>query len=424
MSDATFVREAGLTEVIDLVRNAESPAIGRILDQISVWSGPFRVHDGDLEIEGNFTVDPTPTLVWGNLTVKGTLIDGREGGQTLLVVLGDLTADNVVVRSALGVSGTVHVYGTLVASIQETRRAASECVVVGGAIHVNTLVNAGHWFHLMGLVDAEAVFGHFEDVEHSGYEAAELFESEYIDATSGAHGALDVPKVIAGLVAGKRVTKDAPTTRRRALFAALETLDERSAITLEDAGISEIPEEVFHAPNLRKLVLDFNEIYALPPRIRELKSLKDLSLDDAPLRALPDEIGELTNLEVLSLRFVKLKRLPPTFAALKNLRELYLTFSSLDGFPLELLELPRLEKVSLWHCTDDPDKLEAFIAHLSTMPSLRLLALCQGEIRSMPENLDQLAGLEELQIVDQRCSEAEIARIREVLPNVRLKTTA
>ena len=183
MSESTFVREAGLAEVIDLVRNANSTAIDRILDLISVWSGPFRIHDGDVEVDGNFTVDPTPTIVWGNLTVKGTLVDGREGGQTLLVVLGDPTADNVVVRGARGISGTVHVYGTLVASIQEARRAASECVVVGGAIHVNTLVNAGHWFHLMGLVDAEAVFGHFEDVEHSGYSGG----SECIAACNRQH---------------------------------------------------------------------------------------------------------------------------------------------------------------------------------------------------------------------------------------------
>lgn len=424
MNDATLVREAGLAEVVDLVKNTDSPARQRILDMVNTWSGPFLFRDGDVDHKGNFVVDHVPTIIWGNLTVHGALVDGREGGQTLLVVLGDLTADRVVLRSALGVAGQLHVYETLFAALPDVRKSTAECVAVGGALHVNTLVNAGHWFRLFGRVDAEVVFGHLEELDHSGYEAAELFEPEYLDMTSGVHGALNISKIIEGLIAGKAVVKEAPTTRRKVLFAALETLEERSSITLEDAGLSEIPEEVFHAPNLRKLALDFNEIYSLPARIGEIKSLKDLSLDNAPLRQLPDEIGNLKNLEVLSLRFVKLKKLPDTLANLKNLRELYLTFSALDGFPHTLLQLPKLEKLSLWHCPDDAGKLADFIEQIAQMPSLKLLALCQGDLTTMPENLGMLAGLDELQIVDQRVSETEFGRIRSILPSVRIKTTA
>jgi len=139
---------------------------------------------------------------------------------------------------------------------------------------------------------------------------------------------------------------------------------------------------------------------------------------------LPEEIGELTNLEVLSLRFVKLRKLPKSFANLKSLRELYLTFSALEVFPEELLELPRLEKLSFWHCLDDPDKLEAFVAAMARIPSLKVLAFTQGDLKAMPANISLLDHLDELQIVDQRLSTDVLDALRASLPHVRLKTNA
>lgn len=424
MTNAAYVREVGLAEVIALVQNTESRAQPRILEMINAWSGPFRVHDGDVVHTGTFDVDPRPTIIWGSLKIDGALRDGKEGGQTMLVVLGDLEANDVVARSAIGVAGNLSVPGTFFAAIPDAKRSSWESVTVGGKAKAHTLINAGHWVHLLGTVEAEVVFGHFEDVEHSGYEASELFESDYLDYSTGSLAALDVAKISDAIVQGKRVVKDSPTTRRRALFAALEDLEERSSITLEDAGISEIPEEVFAAKNLKKLVLDFNEIYTLPARIRELTELRDLSLDDAPLRSLPDEIGELTNLEVLSLRFVKLRSLPKSFSNLKSLRELYLTFSALTAFPPELWELPRLEKLSFWHCLDDPEKLEAFVAAMARIPSLKVLAFTQGDLKVMPANISLLDHLEELQIVDQRLSAEGFDALRAALPHVRLKTNA
>lgn len=416
----TYVREVGLAEVIDLVKNTDSPARQRILDMVDAWSGPFLFYDGDVTHEGRFDVDPRPTIIWGSLRVNGPLRDGREHGHTLLAVLGNLEAHDIVARSALAVAGDVRVRGTLLGSMAEAKRSSWEVVAIGGALHTGLLINAGHWFHLSGTVTADYIFGHFEDVEHSGYEAVELFEPQYVDPTSGV---LNVAAVADAVIAGQSVAKDSPTTRRRVMFAALGQVDERSTITLEDAGLTAIPEEVFQAPGLRKLVLDFNEIYSLPPRIGELKTLRDLSLDDAPLRSLPEEIGELENLEVLSLRFVKLKRLPASFEKLKNLRELYLTYSALEAFPVELLTLPRLEKLSFWHCTDDREKLSAFVEAISQMPALRFLGFSQGEIRSMPENVFKVGHLEELQIVDQKMPETSVDALRASLPTVRVRTS-
>lgn len=422
MDNQTIVREVGLAEVIELVKNTDSSARERILEMVNNWSGPFLFYDGDVEHEGTFEADVRPTVIWGSLRVRGAIRDGRDHGHTLLVVLGNLEANDVIARSAFAVAGDVTVKGTFLGAIAEAKRSSWEVVAIGGTTRLSVLINAGHWFHLSGPVEADYIFGHFDDVEHSGYEAAELFLPSYLDVASGVHAALNVPKIIGALNDGYSVIKDNPTTRRRAMFAALDSVDERSTIVLEDAGLSAIPEEVFQAPNLRKLVLDFNEIYSLPPRIAELKELRDLSLDDAPLRSLPEEIGQLANLESLSLRFVKLKRLPQSFSQLKNLRELYLTYSSLEAFPEALKQLPKLEKLSFWHCTDDPAKLEAFIDAIAEIPTLKFLAFGQGEIKAMPENVTKLQHLEELQIVDQKLPEAAVQTVRSALPSVRVRT--
>lgn len=409
----SLIRELPLKEAMALVHNAShgSEVLGQWVGQ---WSGPFKVYDGDVRVEGSLEFDHMPTIIWGDLVVGGCIVDAA----SLLIVLGNVRAENLATHANFGVTGDLIVTGMVFGY------SGDAVLWVGGTTRATALVNHAHRFDLRGPIEATYVFGHFDSLSHSGLLASELFVDEVLEVPEGAERILaqiKPKKLVERLSQGLPILQDSPTSRRKDMLRELGDL-ERTTISLEDAGLKEIPEEVFQTAGLEKLVLDFNEIDHLPERIGDLVHLRHLSLDDAPLRRLPEHIGSLHELEVLSLRFTKIKTLPSRFEELQSLRELYLTYSSLDGFPEVLKRLPHLERLSFWHCgPEDPQKLHSFVEAISEIPSLRSLCFAQGSIRSFPENIAKLQMLEEFQIVDQKLTEGGLEALRQALPGARIK---
>ncbi len=426
MTDTPVTREIPLSEALELVGNYDTPAQARILEALSAWSGPFLVYDGEVRQGGNLEVGTRPTIVWGDLHVGGTVLDRASGQLSLLIVLGDMKARNVVTRGDICIAGDLRVRDTIYGS-----SSGKHTLVVGGTIDARAIVNHGHWFHLEAGAAADFVFGHIENVEHSGFQSTELFISEVLDV-DGEHdehfdAALKTPAIVEKLARGDDVLRENPTTRRQKMMHQLDEpseSEEKKVIHLEDAGLMQVPDEVFETPGLEKLVLDYNDIASLPPRIGELRDLRYLSVDGAMMRRLPEEIGDLDKLEVLSLRFVRLKTLPSSLAGLENLRELYLTYSSLTSFPEVLTQLPSLEKLIFWHCQpDDAERLGTFLEGVAPIESLQVLGFIQGELRSFPGELAKVDQIHELQVADLALGDQEIAEIHRMLPRVKVKTS-
>jgi hypothetical protein len=416
MTQSPLIREVPLKEAMALVQNASKGA--EVLEQwVGQWSGPFKVYDGDLVVEGNLEFGHIPTIVWGNLRVGGCVSDMAQG-VSLFIVLGDIHTTSLATRGNIGVTGD------LIATDAVFGYSQDATLWVAGQTRTRVLINHSHRFDLLGQVSADFVYGHFDTIQHTGLLASELFVDEVLEVPEGAERVLAQlkPKRMAErLTHGLPVLQEHPTSRRKDMLRELEDL-ERKAITLEDAGLREIPEEVFRTMGLEKLVLDFNEIDQLPDAIGDLVQLRYLSLDDLPMRRLPESIGSLHNLEVLSLRFTKIKTFPKRFEELQSLREIYLTYSSLEQFPEVLKRLANLERLSFWHCgPEDPEKLRAFIEAIAQIPSLRSLAFAQGSIRVFPENVAKLQMLEEFQIVDQKVTESGLEALRQALPGARIK---
>ncbi|MFA6118884.1 MAG: leucine-rich repeat domain-containing protein [Parachlamydiales bacterium] len=110
-----------------------------------------------------------------------------------------------------------------------------------------------------------------------------------------------------------------------------------------DHGLTELPPEIGQLKNLKKLLLDENELITLPPEIGRLKKLQRLSVCENRLTALPPEIGQLKNLKLLSLTKNKLITLPPEMDQLKKLQRLRVPNNPLTTIPPEICLLPDLE---------------------------------------------------------------------------------
>ncbi|GAB3013794.1 hypothetical protein GCM10027051_16270 [Niabella terrae] len=112
-------------------------------------------------------------------------------------------------------------------------------------------------------------------------------------------------------------------------------------LELRNAGLTEIPEEIFDCPNLVSLNLgndDFctppmrNRITTIPDQITKLKKLAKLDLNRNTVNYVSEKITELRNLEYLILDNNRLTDIPAKLVSLPSLKKL-----SLENNPFEML---------------------------------------------------------------------------------------
>lgn len=72
----------------------------------------WKIHQGDLVIDGNWQPDNINLLITGNLQIKG-VYDGYSKGYSFVVVLGDMTAEHMVCWYGLSVVGNLTVNGII-----------------------------------------------------------------------------------------------------------------------------------------------------------------------------------------------------------------------------------------------------------------------------------------------------------------------
>ncbi len=149
---------------------------------------------------------------------------------------------------------------------------------------------------------------------------------------------------------------------------------------------------------LRVLYLDSNQLSHLPEHIfAGLAQLQWLNLDHNQLSTLPEHVfADFAQLEVLYLSANELSDLPEhLFAGLTQLRELYLYSNQLNNLP------------------------EHVFAGLT---QLRELGLAENQLSNLPEHVFAgLAQLQELYLDLNQLSEQEKQRIKEQLPNTRIR---
>ncbi|MHA7629250.1 leucine-rich repeat domain-containing protein [Corallococcus sp. M7] len=302
----------------------------------------------------------TGLIVRGDLTVEGCVLNWENDFGPFLQVHGNLVAKRIAIGGArLHVTGDVTTED-LVAVYNHGS------VFVGGNLKARTI--ASHYaFSGSGAVDAHRylgqdskvfkVAGGVEDVKDP-YEGKGVFVPAVVR-----DGRVDLEKVRARLAAGKPVARDAFTSIREAfrqlVAKKLAEPDKVKSLTLEDKGLTSLPEELFLFRKLEKLNLRRNELRVLPEALGQLTELRELDLSSNGLLELPESIGELKKLRDLNVEYNCLWRLPESLAGCVELRRVNLinnpyayvrrAFGSwrqvklMFDFPEVLTRLPKLE---------------------------------------------------------------------------------
>ena len=103
-----------------------------------------------------------------------------------------------------------------------------------------------------------------------------------------------------------------------------------------------MPQSLARLYELEELILNSNEIVALPEEIGSLRQLRRLDINNNQLTSLPDSIDKLTELTYLDVSNNQLDTLPTTFGSLGSLAALDLAVNTLISLPDRFGELSSL----------------------------------------------------------------------------------
>jgi Leucine-rich repeat (LRR) protein len=167
-------------------------------------------------------------------------------------------------------------------------------------------------------------------------------------------------------------------------------------LTMEDNGLTLIPETYFNLKNLKLLNFSKNPLRCINDSLfSNFNKLTSLWLNECELMFLPKEIGSLTFLEKLGLRSNLLQDLPEEFGQLVNLKWLCLEKNELQSLPDTFRNLKLIAFLNLSF-----NKLEDIPEFIFDMSSLNILLLQNNSIRAFKD--EHVLGLAFLHKLDMR----------------------
>ncbi|MEE6494810.1 hypothetical protein FKM82_001872 [Ascaphus truei] len=149
---------------------------------------------------------------------------------------------------------------------------------------------------------------------------------------------------------------------------------------IHDNQLSSLPSTIGELTNLQKLHISHNKLKELPKELGQLKNLKSLLLQHNLLEEMPNELGQLCSLEELDLSNNCLKNIPSCLGCLIALVRINLSNNKLKSLPAEISQMKSLKQLD---CTSN--LLESVPAELAGMESLEQLYLRQNKLRYLPE---------------------------------------
>ena len=172
-------------------------------------------------------------------------------------------------------------------------------------------------------------------------------------------------------------------------------LDALEVLDLHNSNMEELPPWLWPIlQNLKELNLS-NRLSNLPKYIGNLKNLHTLTLS-AWMTSLPCSIGKIKTLKNLNLVFTNLKILPNEICFLANLEVLDLSRSSITSLPEYIDRLQNLYELNL----SQTQELNSIPDELGYLHKLEKLNLSGSSISSLPSSFGGLTNLNDLNLED------------------------
>jgi internalin A len=200
----------------------------------------------------------------------------------------------------------------------------------------------------------------------------------------------------------------------RQSFSVLQKLTNLQSLSLNNANLTRVPEELSQLTNLQSLDLSSNKLTTLPAWLGRLHNLQSLNLSYNDLTNSLEAFSRLTNLQSLYLGGNNLTDLPEGLSQLINLQSLGLSDNNFADLPEGLSELINLQSLDLSdnNFTDLPEGLSELI-------NLQSLDLSSNKLTSLPEGVVRLPYLRYLYLFDNPITEPSAEMLGETLNGYR-----
>ena len=165
------------------------------------------------------------------------------------------------------------------------------------------------------------------------------------------------------------------------------------SLELQQNIIKSIPSSIQRFPELKKLVLNYNQIDFIDPAIAKLTELEQLGLYENQLGAIPSALFELDKLKEIDLYFNNIERLDSGVSKWQNLKVLYLSNNKLLSVPENIGDLPLLEELYLHN-----NRLSYIPETIGKAHNLKVLRVNNNYLGSLPNSIARLKYLENLDI--------------------------
>lgn len=174
-----------------------------------------------------------------------------------------------------------------------------------------------------------------------------------------------------------------PRSKAQRLVDAAED-EGAEELVLRGIGLRKLTYRIFSVESLVRLDIAMNKIVELPPELGTLTKLEVLDASDNKLTELPREMEDLTALRTLDASRNRIASYSPHVYRLAQLEDWRLSENLLDELPLVVGDVDLLRETRVWE------------VGLGMMTQLRRLDASWNRISSWPQQMDQLANLEEL----------------------------
>lgn len=170
---------------------------------------------------------------------------------------------------------------------------------------------------------------------------------------------------------------------------------EQKKLDMSSMSMDTLPHLTTPLGNITTLDLSNNNLQSIPESIiARLLNVVVLDVRSNQLKSLPNSIGCLSKLKVLNVSGNLLQELPATIEECRALEELNANFNQLTRLPVTLgFELHGLRRLSV-----NSNKLAYLPSSTSHMTALRSLDARLNCLRALPDGLENLGGLEALNV--------------------------
>ncbi|XP_065197460.1 erbin-like [Sycon ciliatum] len=243
-------------------------------------------------------------------------------------------------------------------------------------------------------------------------------EAVFFDASHG--GLTEVPSDAFNIGTMQLAKIMLQANQLRAVPERVFSVETVRSLNLSDNELVELPEEIGNLLALEELILCKNAIERIPDTIGQLKVLKLLDVNSCPLDAVPDALCECESLMQLTLSDIYLDSLPNNIGKLSRLEVLELRENMLDRLPSSFYNLARLRRLdlgsnrfeeipygfsrlfSLQELYMDQNKLTELPESFCQLDSLQILDLSNNTISNIPNEFNQLRNLTDLELSNNR----------------------